>query len=197
MPKGIEVSKLDQEREKSGFYKKYTSGMGLDIGFKGLGCPDGMITVVPNAMGVDLDTPGYDGRRLPVPYESVDFVFASHVLEHISDYVGALQEWHRVLKYGGYLILLLPHGHLYEKSYYIPGPWPSCPDHKRVYTPARLLREIEESLRPNSYRIVSLKDNDQNFNYDRALKEPPEFYTECFEIELVLKKIRKPNWEVS
>lgn len=194
--KGIEVRKLDQERVDSGFYQKYLSGRGVDIGYKGLGCPPGMETVVPNAEGLDLDTPGYNGLILPYETESLDFVFASHTLEHIPDYVKTLQEWHRVLKIGGHMVLLLPHAFLYERAYYIPGPWGSCDDHKRVYTPSRVLREIEESLRPNSYRVVSLKDNDKGFNYGIGLKVPPDYFGACFEIECVIKKIMPPKWEV-
>jgi SAM-dependent methyltransferase len=194
--KGIETRKLDKEREESGFYHKYLQGTGLDVGYKGLGLPDGIEPVRPNAVGVDLDFPGYDGKTLPFPDESQDFVFASHVLEHIPDYVNALKDWHRVLKINGHMVLLLPHAYLYERSYFIPGPWGSCADHKRVYTPARLLREIEESLLPNTYRVISLRDNDQNFNYGIGLRTPPDYFGACFEIELVLKKIKPPIWDI-
>ncbi len=39
---------------------------------------------------------------------SQDFVLASHLLEHLPDPVGALAEWHRVLRPGGSLVLFLP-----------------------------------------------------------------------------------------
>jgi len=41
--------------------------------------------------------------------ESLDFIFSSHVLEHLSDWQKTLKEWHRVLKLGGFLFLYLPH----------------------------------------------------------------------------------------
>lgn len=47
--------------------------------------------------------------------ESQDFVFSSHLLEHISAYQSALAEWWRVIKPGGYLVLYLPHKDLYPK----------------------------------------------------------------------------------
>jgi SAM-dependent methyltransferase len=43
-----------------------------------------------------------------VPSGSEDFVIASHVLEHIADPLGALAEWHRVIRPGGFLYLCLP-----------------------------------------------------------------------------------------
>lgn len=191
---GIEARKRHQERHESGFYAKYMSGTGIDVGFRG---PGGDEPILPNAVGIELGSPKYDGIHLPVLDESQDFIFSSHSLEHIPDYVNALKDWHRAIKIGGHIVLLVPHGFLYERSFYVPGPWGSCDDHKRVYTPSRLLREIEESLRPNTYRVRSLRDVDHDFDYSCLLKNPPAFYKACFEIECVIQKIAPPGWEIS
>lgn len=53
--------------------------------------------------------------------QAYDFVFSSHCLEHIANPIKAVQEWLRVLKNNGYLILIVP-----EKS--------QCFDHKRDHT---------------------------------------------------------------
>jgi GT2 family glycosyltransferase len=45
---------------------------------------------------------------VPLPDESQDFLVASHVLEHVADCVQALQEWKRLLKPGGKLIVTVP-----------------------------------------------------------------------------------------
>jgi predicted SAM-dependent methyltransferase len=193
---GIEAQKNHEFRKQSGFYERYMSGVGLDIGFKGMDLHPLRQPIVLNATGVDIDYPGYDGTHLPFETTTQDFVFSSHCLEHIANYTKTLQEWHRVLKVGGYMVILVPHGFLYERSFYIPGPWGSCDDHKRVYTPSRLLREVEESLLPNSYRIVSLRDVDTNFDYAVDPKIPPDYLGWSFEIECVLKKIRLPDWKV-
>ena len=44
-----------------------------------------------------------------VASESYDFVLSSHVLEHIANPIKALQEWMRVLRAGGALLLVVPH----------------------------------------------------------------------------------------
>src|SRR5205807_87939 len=100
---------------------------------------------------VDLNYPNYDGVNLPFPDHSVDTVYASHVLEHVPDYVPVIRDWHRVLKKGGFVICTVPHQHLYEKKRNLPSRWNA--DHKRFYTPASLLREFEEALAPNTYRV--------------------------------------------
>jgi SAM-dependent methyltransferase len=51
-----------------------------------------------------------------------DFVVANHVLEHVTDPIGALAEWHRILKPDGLLLLSLP-----DKRYTF--------DHRRSRTP--------------------------------------------------------------
>jgi SAM-dependent methyltransferase len=51
-----------------------------------------------------------DANEIPVPDERFDYLFSSHVLEHMPDTVRTLKEWRRVLKPGGVLFLVLPHG---------------------------------------------------------------------------------------
>jgi SAM-dependent methyltransferase len=51
----------------------------------------------------------FDVNRLdPFPACSLDFVIASHVLEHLADPLGFLVDIHRVLRPGGVAIVLLP-----------------------------------------------------------------------------------------
>lgn len=99
----------------------YVRGRGLD-----LGC--GPNKVWPHAIGVDNYTETQlfgiqmkpdvmcDVTRLePFATQTMDFVYSSHVLEHIEDYQSALKEWWRVLKVKGYLILYLPDEDEYPK----------------------------------------------------------------------------------
>ena len=54
--------------------------------------------------GVDVVAPG---DELPFEDDAVDFVFASHVLEHFPDPIRALKEWLRVAR--KYVVLVIPH----------------------------------------------------------------------------------------
>ena len=130
---------------------RYFSGPAiLDIGFRG-GDPDAE-PITETAIGVELDYPGYDGLTLPFADESQDTVLAAHVLEHISNYRPVLRDWLRVLKIGGHLVVMVPHRDLYERLPDLPSRWNG--DHKRLYTPASLMREIEDSLPVNAYRAA-------------------------------------------
>ncbi len=162
----------------------------LDIGFRGAGGEARPVT--PHAAGVDLDYPGYDGRTLPWADGAVDVVFSSHVLEHIDDPLGALRDWMRVLRIGGHVVCHVPHQFLYEKKAALPSRFNG--DHKRFYTPARLLAEVEAALKPNTYRVRRLVDFDEGHDY--AL--PPEAHSNWgYEIQLILEKIAAPEWAIA
>jgi SAM-dependent methyltransferase len=47
------------------------------------------------------------GDALPLEDDAVDFVLASHVIEHMPNPIGALREWRRVAR--RYVFLLVPH----------------------------------------------------------------------------------------
>jgi SAM-dependent methyltransferase len=185
--RGPETEKAHARRLKGEFVSKFMFGKGLDIGYRGQ-IPDAE-PVLPDAIGVDLDYPGYDGTRLPFADASQGYVYSSHCLEHILDYRDAIREWFRVVREGGFLIIAVPHQFLYEKREHLPSRWNA--DHKRFYTPAALLREVEESLPPNAYRIRLLHDCD--FDYDYSI--PPERHSGGeYQVELVIEKIHPPVW---
>ena len=66
--------------------------------------------------------------------EEYDFVFSSHVLEHIANPLKAIKEWLRIVKKDGYIIIIVP-----EKS--------CCFDHTREYTKFEtLLSQYEKNV---------------------------------------------------
>jgi hypothetical protein len=175
----------------NGFFMKYMSGpVIIDVGYKG-GRADA-VPIFPHAVGIDLDYPGYDGKRLPFEDGTVDTVFASHVLEHVHDPKMILRDWFRVLKLRGFIVCIVPHQFLYERRLSLPSQWSG--EHLRFYSPASLLRDIEESLEPNFYRIKHLADNDFGYAYNL---EPDHHPLGCYEIELVVEKIAAPAWSLS
>jgi len=69
-----------------------------------------------------------------VQNECYDFCFSSHSLEHIANPLKAINEWLRIIKNGGYIIIIVP-----EKS--------ACFDHKRNYSKfSTLLSQYEKNV---------------------------------------------------
>ena len=54
-----------------------------------------------------IDLKGH-GAAIPVADNSQDFVLSSHVLEHIPDPISAFVEWQRVIRPGGYVVMIVP-----------------------------------------------------------------------------------------
>jgi len=82
-----------------------------------------------------------------LPNESFDTVHSSHMLEHTPNPRGALVNWLRVLRPGGFIVCTVP-----EELYYEHGLWPSRfnPDHRVSFT-LRALPAI-----PTSINVVHL-----------------------------------------
>jgi len=66
---------------------------------------DSQLNMGEQPMKIDLYG---DGSNIPVADKSQDFVLSSHVFEHIPNPISALLEWQRVLKPGGYVVMIVP-----------------------------------------------------------------------------------------
>jgi predicted SAM-dependent methyltransferase len=75
----------------------------------GAGRPEDGEPVIPGFTPIDARL-GHDALALPYGDNTVEEVYASHVLEHIPhrDRMKALREWHRVLKPGGRIRVAVP-----------------------------------------------------------------------------------------
>ncbi|MNG66068.1 Methyltransferase domain protein [compost metagenome] len=84
------------------FAKEWCKGQGYDIG-----C-NREEWAYPGAKMIDITIDDeYDAYHLPD--QQVDYIFSSHCLEHLPDWVGALEYWATKIKSGGVLFLYLPH----------------------------------------------------------------------------------------
>lgn len=159
-PQGNESAKIRWE------IVKYTRGKGLDIG-----C--GAWKQFPHWIGVDnrVDTQLFGQQMDPdvtvntaedlslFASESMDFVFSSHLLEHIpyEKVASTLKEWMRVIKPKGYLVLYLPDEDEYPKV----GAEGANPDHKWNVNRQRVL-EAMESL---SWDLVDYQKRNEGLEY--------------------------------
>lgn len=179
---GTESQKTYEEKLNSGFFDKYMSGHGAEMGYVGYSA--GAQTILEDCDGYDKSTPGYDGLHIPVPDNHYNWLYSSHTLEHIDNWVATIQEWYRVVKPGGHIITVVPHRDLYEKKTGLPSRWNG--DHKRFYSPASLLSEFEAALPINSFRVRHMRDNDAGHDYNQPNNQHSKF---LYEIELVIEKL--------
>lgn len=103
------------------FMSRYFVGHGLDVGAGGDGLGKWQ-HAFPGLKGVyHFDKSEGDAQKLEdMRNDSFDFLHASHVLEHMENPFVAMDNWIRVVRRGGYLILTLPDFEMYER-----GQWPS------------------------------------------------------------------------
>lgn len=150
----------------------YTAGRGLELG-------TGPQKAFPHFIGIDSNfdytrtafalRPDFsaDCTKLEMfATASMDFVFSSHLLEHIEDYVGALTEWWRVIKPGGHLCLYLPHKDLYPNI----GQNGANADHKHDFSPSDIERAM---LKIGSWDLVEdqVRDADEEYSFFHVYKK--------------------------
>jgi SAM-dependent methyltransferase len=131
------------------FALEVCKGFGVDVG----GCKKEW--KFPGSVLVDpVVFPHYTATTYP--YREVDYVFSSHCLEHISDWVGALMYWIESLKSGGVLFLYLPHP---DQEYW--RPWNNR-KHVNMLTPTilRMFFEVQKSI-----DRVFISERDLNYSF--------------------------------
>jgi len=171
---------------------KYTKGVGIEVG-----C--GLNKIHTAAIGINIIITdadyGYpygaqikaDGISLPwFSDNSLDYVFSSHCLEHFYEPEKALAEWTRILKVGGYLVLILPH-----KKYYPNIGQPNAnKDHKHDFFPDDVKKMIDMI---DQYELVTIDTLHNKLNDDVVAKTEAKKYGHeslNFSFEIVARKIR-------
>jgi SAM-dependent methyltransferase len=112
---GLEIGGPSSVFGRRGLFPVYPIVGGLD------NCNFSQITIWEGTIAQGA-TFRYDGQQTPgyqyileatelavIPSSTYDFVVSSHTLEHIANPLRALQEWLRVLKEHGFLVLIVPH----------------------------------------------------------------------------------------
>lgn len=175
---GPEVQRHHMRWLKSGIYRKYLSGTGLDIGY---GKQQGFKPIHSNAVGLDIGDGNYDGLRIP---PNMDFIFSSHMLEHVNFPTVYIHEWFSKVKQHGYLFIVVPSKFRYERKEAPPSRFNE--DHTTFFTPSLLFAAIEDVLAPNTYQIVHFRDNCDGFNYNTP---DTEHASGEYDIEVCIKKL--------
>lgn len=130
------------------FASKICSGIGYDIG-----CMK-KEWALPNSIPIDIDFEDeFDANNLP--HENVDFIFSSHCLEHIPNWVDTMNYWHKMLKENGVLFLYLPD---YSQEYW--RPWNNR-KHVNAFTP----NLIKDYMSDRGYKNIFVSGIDLNNSF--------------------------------
>jgi SAM-dependent methyltransferase len=182
----------------SRYATRYIVGDGIDIG-AGHDCLDQYFEFFPLAKScMNWDLVNGDAQYLNgLSDNSFDFVNSSHCLEHMQDPHVALNNWLRILKTGGYLLLSIPDEDLYEQ-----GIFPSTfnADHKHTFTIFKRNSWCSNSINlfdllsstDYSLQILKIELLDSTYKYKTSqLSRTDQSMTaigECA-IEVILKKL--------
>jgi ADP-heptose:LPS heptosyltransferase/predicted SAM-dependent methyltransferase len=151
----------------------YLRGLGLDVGA-------GTFKVLPQAVSVDNGHHRMFGQTIKPDFlvkdahslgifatRSMDYVYSSHLLEHLEDPKKALEEWWRVLKVKGMLVLYLPHDELYPKC----GTEFANPDHKHDLNEEKVLGWMKEVAPAWDLIDCQKRDQDEEYSFLMVFKK--------------------------
>lgn len=129
------------------------------------------------AVGIDQDRNGgktpeivWDGtKELPFRDGTLDFICASHCIEHIKDPVQAIHDWGDKLRVGGLLLLIVPH------KKFIPniGTPDGDPTHVADYLPSDFLDNVLNKLpeKGDKWKCLSFDKINNSWSFDVFLEK--------------------------
>ena len=130
------------------YAKHFCKGIGVDVG-----CMK-KEWAFPGVIPVDL---AFDNsyHALNLPQKKLDYIFSSHCLEHITNWVEVLEYWHVCLRPGGVLFLYLP---TYKQEYW--RPWYNK-KHMAVFRP----KIIKDWMKSKKFKNIFVGKQDLNYSF--------------------------------
>ena len=130
------------------FARHFCKGHGYDIG-----C-NRKEWALPGAVPIDLNfEDDWDANNLPD--DDVDYIYSSHCLEHIPQWIDTMNYWYDTLRVGGLLFLYLPH---YDQEYW--RPWNNR-KHIHAFTPQIIIDYMSD----RGYNNIFSSERDLNHSF--------------------------------
>lgn len=176
------------------FQNKYFCGIGIDVGAgqDSLEIYKEFFLKIKKIRSWDVD----DGDATflkDIPNNSFDFLNSSHCLEHLNNPLLALENWLRVVKENGYVVVTLPDEELYEQ-----GNFPSKfnADHKYSYSIFNNVKSHKKSINlldlfkkiKNNFKIIKIERFDINYRYNYPIFDQTILSNCEVGIEFILQK---------
>ena len=120
------------------FAKHICKGNGVDVGCNRIEWS------FPGSFPVDPVINEYNA--LNFPQENLDYIFSSHCLEHLNDWVSVMDYWYDKLKQGGTIFIYLPD---YSQEYW--RPWNNR-KHLNIFTPEIIYDYMENKGYKNIFK---------------------------------------------
>ena len=175
-----ETSVAKARRVKENFFDFYCKGNGIDIGYGGDAITDNCDT-----WDIENGDAHYINKFISKKF---NYIYSSHLLEHLENPHLALTNWWKILDTDGFLILYVPDRDLYEKKKTLPSKFSL--DHKYFFTVDEydpphtlgLIPLIEKCL--SNYKIIYAKV----CNEGCTITDPNIHSNGEYSIEVVIKK---------
>lgn len=129
------------------YAKYFCQGEGVDVGCNRLEW------CFPGAKPIDPSINEF--HALNIPYTNLDYIFSSHCLEHVANWVDVLNYWSTKLAPGGIIFLYLPD---YSQEYW--RPWNNR-KHIHILTP----QILTDYFNANNFNLVFASGIDLNNSF--------------------------------
>jgi hypothetical protein len=129
--------------------------------------------LVPQAIKIEINPADPEGpeQHLKSLDANQNCIILHNVLQYLDDYRRFIGAAFDKLAVSGFLLIVVPHQFLLERKLVLPSRINRS--HKKFYTPAVLMTEVEEAIDPLQYRVRVLLDNDLGYDYSVPLNGQP------------------------
>ena len=186
-----ETTKANNRRQETEIFHRVFKGSGIDIGYGNDPLNKERWKEVEE---IDLfDISDGDAQEITEFYEegSYDFVYSSHCLEHVEDPFVTIMEWWKLVKEGGYMVLVVPDEDLYEQGHF-PSKYNS--DHKYTFTIYKKESWCKRSINVvdlikylTNCRVIKIELVDSGYNYEMEDRDQSKKGAEVG-IEIIVQK---------
>jgi predicted SAM-dependent methyltransferase len=187
-----ETSKADNRRFNDYLYKRILVGKGIDIG-SGKD-PFGKNLFKNQVICDTFDTKDGDAQNIHIYNSKIyDFLYSSNCLEHLNDPFLAFENWLKILKVDGYMVVTVPDEDLYEQNNFRRF----NKGHKWSFTILKekswnqksinIIRFLEKFV--SNIKILRIQLVDSNYDYSLSGVDQTMTNAEAF-IEFAIQKIK-------
>lgn len=151
------------------------------------------VDVVRNIENVGTECEGWGkdilayGERLPIKDNSIAKIYSSHSLEHVMDAEGSLYEWHRALRQGGLLVIIVPAYEFHKHDPQVTALGDRAPSE---HTTKEFKEIVDRVIEKTGMKLLLFNTRRNNFDIDIILQKAGDLPTQ---MEAVDSRVRYTN----